>query len=206
MITEAQFKAVVPDVAWNYAQQYVGFFDTVLPKYQINTPLREAHFLAQVAHESGGFKFVVENLNYSAKALYGVFRKYFPTLEAATAYARQQEKIANKVYANRIGNGDQASGDGWNYRGRGLIQLTGKANYKSFSNSAGVDAVTKPEIVATPEYALASACWFWQSRKINQYADDDDIHMVTKRVNGGYNGLENRQHYLDEFKKLLKVT
>lgn len=205
MISEGEFKAVIPDVNWTYAQNYIGLLVTVLPKYGIDTPLRQAHFLAQVAHESGGFKFVEENLNYSAKALYGVFRKYFPNLEAAEGYARQKQKIANKVYANRLGNGSEASGDGWKYRGRGLIQLTGKANYQSFSNSAGIDAVANPEQVATPEYAMASACWYWQSRKINQYADADDLYMVTKRVNGGTNGIESRQHYLDEFKRLLKI-
>ncbi len=205
MIDQANFKAIVPDVNWSYAQQYVSFFDTVLPKYNIDTPLRQAHFLAQVAHESGGFKFVKENLNYSAKALYGVFRKYFPSLDAANLYARKPEKIANKVYANRLGNGPESSGEGYKYRGRGLIQLTGKANYTSFSGSAGIDAVANPDQVASPEFALASACWYWQSRKINQYADADDIHMVTKRVNGGYNGLESRMHYLEEFKKLLNV-
>lgn len=205
MISQDGFKAVIPDVNWDYAKQYIGFFDSVLPSYQINTPLRQAHFLAQVAHESGGFKFVKENLNYSAKALYAVFRKYFPNLDTANAYARQPEKIANKVYANRLGNGSEASGEGWKYRGRGLIQLTGKSNYNSFSSSAGIDAVANPDLVATPEYALASACWYWKSRNINQYADADDIHMVTKRVNGGTNGLESRQHYLEEFKRLLGV-
>ncbi len=205
MISEQEFKLIIPDVNWKYAQSYVSMFDTILPRYDINTPLRKAHFLAQVAHESGGFKFVSENLNYSAKALYGIFRKYFPTLAAAETYARQPEKIANKVYANRMSNGNEASGDGWKYRGRGLIQLTGKDNYSKFSGDAHQDFVGNPDLVATPEWALASACWFWKQRNINRYADADDIHMVTKKINGGYNGIENRQHFLDEFKKLYGI-
>jgi len=205
MITEENFKAIIPDVNWSHASKYVPLFDTVLPKYDINTPLRKAYFLAQVAHESGGFKFVTENLNYSAKALYGVFRKYFPSLEAANSYARKPEKIANKVYANRMDNGSESSGDGWKYRGRGLIQLTGKSNYQALSDATGQDFISKPDKVSNPEWALASACWYWQKRNINKYADADDIHMVTKLINGGYNGLQNRQHFLDEFKKLYKI-
>ncbi len=205
MITEENFKTLIPDVSWKYASKYVSLFDTVLPKYNINTPLRKAYFLSQVAHESGGFKFVTENLNYSAKALYGVFRKYFPTLEAANSYARQPEKIANKVYANRMGNGSESSGDGWKYKGRGLIQLTGKSNYQSLSDATGQDFISNPNTVSNPEWALTSACWYWQKRNINKYADADDIHMVTKLINGGYNGLQNRQHFLEEFKKLYKI-
>lgn len=205
MITQENFKTIIPNVNWNYAQQYVILFDSILPKYDIDTPLRKAHFLAQVAHESGGFKFVTENLNYSAKALYGVFRKYFPTLDAANQYARKPEKIANKVYANRMGNGNETSGDGWRYKGRGLIQLTGKSNYKALSDATGQDFITTPEKVSEPDWALTSACWYWQKRKINRYADTDDIHMVTKLINGGYNGLQSREHFLEEFKKLYNI-
>ncbi|MBW2937667.1 glycoside hydrolase family 19 protein [Aureisphaera sp. CAU 1614] len=205
MITEENFKTIIPDVNWDYAKQYVSLFETVLPRYNISTPLRKAYFLAQVAHESGGFKYAVENLNYSAKALYGVFRKYFPTLEEANSYARQPKKIANKVYANRMGNGNEASNDGWNFRGRGLIQLTGKDNYQALSNQTGQSFISSPELLEQPQWALTSACWFWKKRNINKYADTDDIHMVTKLINGGYNGLTNRQHYLDEFKKLYSV-
>ncbi|MDC8004176.1 glycoside hydrolase family 19 protein [Aureisphaera galaxeae] len=205
MITEENFKKIIPDVSWDRASKFVNLFDTTLPAYGIDTPLRKAHFLAQVAHESGGFKYVVENLNYSAKALYGVFRKYFPNMNLANQYARQPEKIANRVYANRMENGDEASGDGWNYRGRGLIQLTGKANYRMFSEYTQQDFLGQPDLVATPQWALASACWFWKKNNINRYADADDIHMVTKRINGGYNGLQSRQHFLDEFKKLYGI-
>lgn len=176
-----------------------------MPQYEISTPLRKVHFLAQVAHESGGFKFVVENVNYSAQALYNVFRKYFPTLDEANSYARQPQKIANKVYANRMGNGNEASNDGWNFRGRGLIQLTGKRNYQAFSNKTGQNFITSPQLLEEPKWALASACWFWKNRNINKYADADDIHMVTKLINGGSNGLANRLHYLDEYKKLFGI-
>ena len=205
MITEENFKTIIPDVSWSYASQYVNLFESVLPAYGIDTPLRKAHFLAQVAHESGGFKFVVENLNYSAKALYGVFRKYFSNMDLANQYARQREKIANRVYANRMENGDEASGDGWKYRGRGLIQLTGKANYRLFSADTGMDFLGQPDTVATAKWALASACWFWKKNNINRYADADDIHMVTKKINGGNNGIESRQHFLDEFKTLYGI-
>lgn len=205
MISEAQFKTVIPDVNWIYAQNYVSLLDTVLPKYEINTPLRTAHFLAQIAHESGGFKFVVENLNYSAEALYSVFRKYFPMMDLAANYARKPQQIANKVYANRMGNGDESSNDGWNYRGRGLLQITGKTNYQTLTQETGEDFISTPENLEQPQWALTSACWFWKKRNLNKYADADDIHMVTKLINGGTNGLSNRQHYLDEFKKLLGI-
>lgn len=204
MITEENFKKIIPDVNWSYAQKYVPLFESELPKYDINTPLRKAHFLAQVAHESGGFKYVAENLNYSAKALYSVFRKYFPTMDVADSYARKPQQIANKVYANRMGNGNETSNDGWNFRGRGLIQLTGKDNYQSFGNDTGQDFIASPELLEQPKWALNSACWFWKNRGINKYADKDDIHMVTKLINGGTNGLANRQHFLEEFKKLYQ--
>lgn len=205
MINEADFKRIIPDVSWQRAQPYLPLFETVLPSYGIDTPLRQAHFLAQITHESGGFKYAKENLNYSAKALYAVFRKYFPNMDTANAYARKPEQIANKVYANRMGNGSEASGDGYKYCGRGLIQLTGKDNYTQFGSAAGIDAVGNPEQVSQPKWALASACWFWKQRNLNRYADDDDIVMVTKRINGGTNGLSSRQHFLEEYKKLLGV-
>ncbi|MEP0264102.1 glycoside hydrolase family 19 protein [Dokdonia sp.] len=205
MITKEQFQTIVPDVSWKFIEPYLGIYEEVLEKYEINTPLRKAHFLAQISHESGSFRFVIENLNYSAKALFAVFRKYFPTLAAAELCARQPEKIANKVYSSRMGNGDEASGEGWKYRGRGLIQLTGKDNYKAFSADTGQDFVANPDLVTQPEWALSSACWFWKKRKINQFADADDIHMVTKRINGGFNGLEHRQHFLDEYKRLYNI-
>ena len=202
MISTEQMKVIIPDMNWEKAQYYIPHINTVLPKFGIDTPLRKAHFLSQLAHESGGLKYTSENLNYSAKGLRSVFGKYFKTWEQAKAYERQPKKIANKVYANRMGNGDEASGDGWKYRGRGLIQLTGKDNYERFSRDYGIDCVNNPDLLLDPEWALTSACWYWQKRKINQFADDDDIHMVTKRINGGTNGLNHRQHYLEAFKRL----
>ncbi|MEN2283157.1 glycoside hydrolase family 19 protein [Algoriphagus sp. SE2] len=179
--------------------------NTVLPDFEINTPLRKSHFLAQLAHESGGLKYVEENLNYSAQGLRSVFGKYFKTMEIAEEYARKPEKIANRVYANRMGNGDEQSGDGWRYRGRGLIQLTGKSNYQRFSEDYSIDCVNNPDLLLDPKIALISACWFWKKNKINTYADADDIHLVTKRINGGNNGILHRQHYLESFKRVYDL-
>ncbi|MFD2292810.1 glycoside hydrolase family 19 protein [Mariniflexile gromovii] len=205
MISTDQMKTIIPRMNWDKAQSYVPYISTVLPNFGIDTPLRKAHFLSQVSHESGGLKYSEENLNYSVQGLRSVFGKYFKTNEIAEQYARKPEKIANRVYANRMGNGDEQSGDGWKYRGRGLIQLTGKDNYRSFSNDHGIDCVNNPDLILDPEVALKSACWFWKKRNINAYADADDIHMVTKRINGGTNGLQDRQQYLDSFKNLYKV-
>lgn len=169
----------------------------------INTPLRIAHFLGQLAHESAWFKYTNENLNYSSKALNVIFRKYFPTEELAQQYARQPEKIANRLYANRMGNGDEASGDGWKYSGRGLIQLTGKKNYQNYSEYRDIDFVNNPEWVATQEWAVDSAMLYWNKRNLNSYADKDDVRSITKKINRGYNGLENREKCVQIFKEIL---
>lgn len=174
----------------------------VIDKYQINTPLRLAHFLAQCAHESGNFKHVEENLMYSAGRLTQVFPRHFPTLQSTKGYAAKPELIANKVYAGRIGNGTEKSGDGWRYRGRGYIQLTNKVNYIDFAKSSGVDAVKNPGLVAT-DYPLLSAAWFWRSRGLNIIADSQGVKEVTKRVNGGYNGLKEREAYFNKMYNLL---
>jgi len=200
-----KFKAIIPNVNWKKAEAFIPHIANILPTYGIDTSLRKAHFLAQLAHESGGLRYTEENLNYSAKALRITFRKYFANIEEAEGYARQPEKIANRVYANRMGNGDESSGDGWKFRGRGLIQLTGKENYQKFGKSQNMDFISHPELILEPEWALKSAAWYWKKRKINQFADLDDIHMVTKRVNGGTNGLSHRQHYLAEFKRLYQM-
>lgn len=205
MVATEQMKSIIPDMNWEKAQSYIPHINSVLPKYGIDTTLRMAHFLAQLSHESGGLRYTEENLNYSAQALRNTFKKYFDTLELAQKYERQPEKIANRVYANRMGNGDEASGDGWKYRGRGLIQLTGKENYQNFGNAHGVDCVNNPDLLLNPEWALTSACWYWKKNNINKYADADDIHMVTKRINGGTNGLLHRQHYLESYKKLFQL-
>jgi putative chitinase len=170
----------------------------VLPQYDITDIARTAAFMAQCAHESGGFTMLSENLNYSAQGLMGVFKKYFPTLELANAYARQPEKIANRVYGGRMGNGPESSGEGYKFRGRGLIQLTGKDNYRRCSEYLFEDwtLLEVPDCLTQPYYALHSACWFWSANKLNTLADQQDIRMMTKRINGGFIGLEDRvKHY-----------
>ena len=171
-------------------------------KFSINTPLRLAHFLAQCAHESAEFKARQENLNYSAEGLRKVFPKYFPD-NLADSYARQPEKIASRVYGGRMGNGDEASKEGYKYRGRGYIQLTGKDNYNKFAQAVSDDILNNPDLVAS-KYPLFSAAWFWNTRSLNQLADegssDDVVKKITKVVNGGYNGLEDRiKHFKNYF-------
>jgi putative chitinase len=168
----------------------------LLPDYEINTPERIAGFLAQCAHESGGFTAIKENLNYRAASLRKLFGKYFPTDELAQQYAHNQMAIANRIYANRMGNGDEASGDGYRYCGRGLIQLTGKSNYQNFADSLEMSVEDVPEYLATFEGAAQSACWFWESNNLNKWADAGDIVKMTKVINGGTIGLEDRiAHY-----------
>ena len=183
-----KLKGIIPDEVLSQIPQ-------TMEKFAINTPLRLAHFLAQCGHESGNWKFKVENLNYSAQALQSVFRKYFPDEATSAQYARKPEMIANKVYANRMANGDEVSGDGWRFRGRGYIQLTGRQNYTSFDKVVDEDVLTYPDLVAE-KYPLLSAAWFWDSNKLNVLADkgstDADVTTVTKRVNGGTHGLEDR--------------
>jgi putative chitinase len=168
----------------------------VLPEYEINTSERVAAFLAQCTHESGGFKRLKENLNYRWESLRKVFPKYFPTDELAQEYAHKQEQIANRVYGSRMGNGDESSGDGFRYCGRGLIQLTGRNNYTKFAESIGMAVEEVPSLLETFEGAVKSACWFWKTNNLNQYADTGDILTMTKRINGGTIGLEDRvKHY-----------
>jgi putative chitinase len=167
-----------------------------LPEYDINTPERIAAFLAQCAHESGGFKTLKENLNYKKESLRRVFPKYFPTDALAEQYAHNQEKIANRVYGGRMGNGAEPTGDGFKYCGRGLIQLTGKNNYQAFADSIETPIEEIPAFLATFEGAVQSACWFWETNNLNQYADSGDILTMTKRINGGTIGLSDRiAHY-----------
>jgi putative chitinase len=172
-----------------------GTFKAAAAYYKLNKN-RAAHFFAQTAHETGGFKAFSENLNYGAKGLRGVFGKYFPTDAAAKAYERQPQKIANRVYANRMGNGDEASGDGWRYRGRGALQLTGKSNYQLFSDYIDrPDVMTNPDLVAT-ELCFESALWFFDNNKLwkicDQGVNDAAVVALTKRVNGGTHGLDDR--------------
>jgi putative chitinase len=180
-----------------YIDQWYEALSQILPEYDISTPQRIAAFVAQCAHESGGFRALKENLNYKAPSLRRTFPKYFPDDATAAQYANKQEMIANRVYANRMGNGDEASGDGFKYCGRGLIQLTGKNNYTLFAASVGVDDMDEVvEYLGTFEGAVQSACWFWESNNLNQWADKGDILTLTKRINGGTIGLEDRiKHY-----------
>ena len=175
-------------------------------KFEINTPLRLAHFLAQCGHESGGFRLTKENLNYSAKGLNGTFKKYFPTLESAAPYERKPEKIANKVYGNRMGNGPESSGEGAKFCGRGYIQLTGKDNYTAFGKSINEDMTANPDKVAS-SYALLSAAWFFSKNGLNKMADggatDSVVTSITKRVNGGTIGLADRIKHFKEYYHLL---
>lgn len=179
-----------------YVDHWYHALCEILPEYEIHTPERVAAFLAQCAHESGGFKFLKENLNYKAASLRKVFPKYFPTDELAQAYEKKPEKIANRIYGNRMGNGPEESGDGFRYCGRGLIQLTGKDNYSWFAASLEIPVEEASEYLETFEGAVQSACWFWESNNLNQWADKGDILTLTKRINGGTIGLEDRiKHY-----------
>ena len=192
--TKEQLKEMIPKNA--YVDQWFEAISEILPEYEITTPQRVAAFLAQCAHESGGFVFLKENLNYKAASLRRVFPKYFPDDAIAAQYAGKGEMIANRVYANRMGNGPEESGDGFRYCGRGLIQLTGKNNYTFFAGSLDIPVEEASEYLQTFEGAVQSACFFWEQNKLNQWADAGDILTLTKRINGGTIGLEDRiKHY-----------
>jgi len=207
LLEKSGLQQVLSRTAEDVVARFTGPLQAELPKYAIVTAYRQAHFIAQVAHESGGFNHLVENLNYSAKALRTVFGKYFPTEDMAEQYARQPEMIANVVYADRMGNGNTESGDGWKYRGRGLIQLTGKDNYQKCSEFVGVDLLNEPDRLAQDAtIAVAAACWYWDSRNLNNYAEEDDIITITKRINGGLHGLQDREQLLGLCKGVLGIA
>ena len=195
--TQKQLAEMVPGNP--YIDHWFEAIAEILPEYEINTRPRVAMFIAQCAHESGGFRAIKENLNYRAPTLRKLFAKYFPDDAIATRYAsmsNKQEAIANRIYANRMGNGDEASGDGYRYCGRGLIQLTGKNNYTLFAGSLGIPSEECAEYLATFEGAVQSACWFWETNNLNKWADTGDVLTCTKRINGGTIGLEDRiKHY-----------
>jgi putative chitinase len=159
--------------------------------------------VAQCAHESGNFVFIRENLNYKAASLQKTFAKYFPTAELAQQYANKPERIANRVYASRMGNGPEASGDGYRYCGRGLIQLTGKDNYTFFAGSLGITVEEASEYLATFEGAAQSACWFWEQNNLNRFADANDVKGLTKAINGGYIGLSDREKHTEHALHIL---
>ena len=189
ILTLDQLKQMVKNP---YIDHWYAALEQLLDDYDINTPLRVAHFVAQCAHESGNFAFIKENLNYKAVSLQKVFPKYFPTADLAAQYANRPERIANRVYASRMGNGDEASGHGWRDGGRGLIQLTGKDNYTFFAGSLGVPVEEAADYLATFEGAAQSACFFWEQNKLNRFADANDVRGLTRAINGGYIGLEDR--------------
>jgi putative chitinase len=185
----------IPEASSDNVSHFVDPLNNACSEFDISTAQRIAAFVAQCAHESGNLKFVKENLNYSAQGLCKIFGKYF-TPDTAQGYNRNPEAIANRVYANRMGNGPKESGDGWRYRGRGLIQLTGHDNYVKCGQGLGVDLNENPEYLETPEGAARSAGWFWNSRNLNQLADIGDMKTMTKKINGGFIGLEDRiKHY-----------
>jgi len=179
------------------SNEWYSAMKEMFSKYEINTPNRVAGFLAQTGHESAMYKTITENLNYSSKALNAIFGKYFHRAGVdAQKYHRQPEKIANRIYANRMDNGDTASGDGWRFRGGGILQLTGRYNYTEFGKTVGMSAEEATDYVRTKQGAIESACWFWKTNNINKYCDNDDIVGMTKRINGGTIGLKDRKfHY-----------
>jgi putative chitinase len=197
MITQEQLKQLLPKNP--YVSHWYKALEQLFPDYEINTPQRMAAFIAQCAHESGGFMVLTENLNYRWQSLRKIFPKYFPDDAIAQDYAsrpNKQEAIANRIYASRMGNGPEESGDGYRYRGRGLIQLTGRSNYTWFAASLEITPEEASEYLTTFEGAAQSACWFWESNKLNQWADKGDILTLTKRINGGTIGLDDRiKHY-----------
>lgn len=206
MFNKAMLLAIFPKAA--NSKLDMDLLCTVLNDTFTNGPLntlnRRASFLAQCAHESGQFTVISENLNYSAAGLQKVFKKYFPTLELANQYARKPQMIANRVYANRMENGNEASGDGWRYRGRGFIQLTGKRNYRLCGTDLKINLLEDPDYLSrSPVGAVESALWFWQRNNLNSYADRDDLKGQTYIINGGYNGLEERLAYYEKAKQVL---
>lgn len=206
MITPELLKAICPGIANDTINKYIGPLNEVADYYEMTEhPRRLAGFLAQIAHESGSFKFVKENLNYSSEGLRKTFGKYFPTVELANKYARQPEKIANRVYANRMSNGNEASGDGYRFCGRGLIQITGRHNYTEFATALEMSIENTVAYMETPAGACSSAGWYWDINSLNEYCDRGDFIGLTKRINGGTNGLEDRQKKYEVAFNMLSV-
>lgn len=190
-IPNAKFTELFPS-AKNPNGDLVAALNEFLPQYEIDTLEKVACFLAQCGHESGYFSRFIENLNYSAAGLLTVFSKYFKTVDHANKYDRRPEAIANLVYANRMGNGDEASGDGWKYRGRGMLQITGRNNYKLFAESQGMTIDEAVEFMGTYEGSVKSACEFWKKNKLNDLCSEEQFSTLTRRINGGLNGLSDR--------------
>lgn len=191
MITAEQLKTL------QISDDWLEPLNEAFTRYEINTPLRMAAFIGQCSHESGNFKTLQENLNYSAEGLCRVWPSRFPTLESAQSYHRNPDKIANKVYGGRMGNGSEETGEGSLYKGRGLIQLTGKDNYAMCGDGLGEDFIHSPDLVLAPKYAALSAAWFWNKRGLNKEADAKDYTSMTKKINGGVIGLEDRIKHIN---------
>jgi len=196
----SKLSSVVPEI-------YFSEFELFNERYNVNTKNRVSHFISQAQHESANFTTVTENLNYSSMGLLNTFPKYFPDEDTAKHYAKQPEKIANRVYANRMGNGDEISGDGWKFRGRGIFQLTGKGNYTAFSMYTKKDILNNPGFLQTPNGAVESALWFWTRNGLNKLADkgadDAVVKEITKVINGGFSHLAERQKLFKEVYQLL---
>jgi putative chitinase len=190
MVTSEKLKLL------HIGEQWVDALNETFQRFGIVTPAQQASFIGQCGHECGNFKVLEENLNYRAETLMKLWKSRFPTIEVANEYARNPKKIANKVYASRMGNRDESSGDGYRFRGRGCIQLTGHANYYHAGIACGEDFVINPDLVATPRYAAMTAGWFWNTHKLNQYADARDYVTMTKKINGGTIGLADRQKHI----------
>lgn len=205
VLTVQQIKSAVPNITDNNIEKYLFSLNQTFAKYQIDTPLRIAHFLSQVGHESASFAIMSENLNYSIQGLLKTFPKYFKTSQIAKQYARQPIKIASKVYANRLGNGNELSGDGWNYRGKGAIQITGKSNHYAYGQSINVDLISHPELLLTIPYVIDCAGWYFSVMKLMPICDADDCKLLTKRINGGFHGLDDRYKRLLIAKKALGI-
>lgn len=205
IISEQQLKQIMPNLSDEKCREYLPYLFQAMDEFEINTPIRIAAFIAQTAHESAEYTSLIENLNYSADALMRVWPSRF-TPEKVTSYARQPEKIANCVYANRMDNGDELSGDGWRYRGRGVIQITGRYNYEACGTALKLDLVSKPELLEQPLNTFRSAAWYWASRKLNALADNQDFKGITRGINGGLNGLEDRIKYYNRAKAVLNIS
>lgn len=185
---------IIPQAKWGPEVWYAELAE-MLPIFDITSVRRVAAFLAQTSHESGGYALLEENLSYKPETIRRVWPKRFPTVESAQPYARNPEALANKVYGGRMGNGPEESGEGYFYRGRGILQITGKNNYQEFANYAGIAVEDAPGYIETPRGAVHSACWFWTVNDLNPYADVEDFEEMTKRINGGLLGIDDRIHH-----------
>ena len=197
MVNSEHLKKMHIDPVW------VDALNETFQRFNILTPIQQASFIGQCGHECGNFKILEENLNYRAETLMKLWKSRFPTIEVANEYAKNPKKIANKVYSSRMGNRDEASGDGYRFRGRGCIQLTGHANYFHAGQACGEDFVMQPDLVATPRYAAMTAGWFWNTHKLNQYADSRDFTLMTKKINGGTIGLDDRIRHINHALDIL---